>query len=91
MESSCQIESPIAAEFMHVCAADHPQLAECIMDSVRTLTPIFAAGYAPMDLPRMSPFDLDDFVVSPKSSGLEMVVSNGKLYNINNVTVSNLK
>lgn len=65
-------------------------MAECIKDSVTSLSTVLETGYPALDLPSLNPFQLDNFVVS-RASGLVMELTNVKIFNAHKSVVSNLK
>lgn len=82
------------ADYIHVCTADDPKLAECMVDSIEFLRPLLATGIPEMNVPSIEPLELGDLLVSEKTrsrSGLQVTAKNIKAYNASTFQVHNMK
>lgn len=61
------------------------------MRSAQQIAPFLNEGDVEFDMPSLNPFQVKNFVVSPKSSGLLIKLQDMHMYNMHNYTVLNAR
>lgn len=80
-----------AADFLHVCKRNDPQIEACIKKSVEDLRPKLMTGVPEYSIPSLEPLLLKELIAAEGSGGLKITVKDVHAYGASDFVVQKLR
>lgn len=85
--------SSSAADYLHICAKDDPNLDKCMTNSIESLRPKLAEGIPNLNVPSLEPLFLGDLLLGDNSQngGLVITARDVDAYGASNFKIKRLE
>ncbi|KAF5269307.1 hypothetical protein FQR65_LT02608 [Abscondita terminalis] len=79
-------------DYINVCPASHPDISDCIINSIKSLTPRLKAGIPELDIPSLEPLQIDgiSFHTGSETANIATNITNITIWGASNFNIVKL-